>query len=80
MKDALTSAEAVDYLDFNPEVGESGVTLLGLKPEQLQKNDAHKMVKMILPNSFQSYINFTQSVSISCSSFYIKGASARNYS
>ncbi|CAB4011961.1 HAUS augmin-like complex subunit 4 [Paramuricea clavata] len=44
MKEALTSAEAVDYLDFNPEVGGLDVTLLGLKADQLHKNDAHKMV------------------------------------
>ncbi|CAB4037366.1 Hypothetical predicted protein, partial [Paramuricea clavata] len=43
MKEALTSAEAVDYLDFNPEVGGLDVTLLGLKADQLHKNDAHKM-------------------------------------
>jgi hypothetical protein len=48
MKEALTSAEAVDYLDFNPEVGGSDVTLLGLKADQLHKNDAHKMVGILV--------------------------------
>ena len=44
MKEALTSAEIADYLDFNPEIGGSDVTLLGLKADQLHQNDSHKMV------------------------------------
>ena len=44
MKEALTSSEVLDYLDFNPEIAGSDVTLLGLKADQLHPNDSHKMV------------------------------------
>ena len=44
MKRSLTAAETVHYLDFNPEVSGSDVTLFGLKAKQLKENDAHKMV------------------------------------
>ena len=44
MKEALISSEVLDYLDFNPEIGGSDVTLLGLKADQLHPNDSHKMV------------------------------------
>ena len=56
MKEALTTAELVDYLDFNPEVGGSDVTLLGLKAEQLHQHDAHKMVNSIVLTTLAFFI------------------------
>ena len=42
LKGSLTQAEAVNYLDFNPEESNENVTLLGLKPEHLLHKDSHK--------------------------------------
>ncbi|XP_028392642.1 HAUS augmin-like complex subunit 4 [Dendronephthya gigantea] len=44
MKEALISAEAVDYLDFNPEISGTDVTLLGLKADRLHQSDPNKML------------------------------------
>ena len=54
MKEALTSSEVVDYLDFNPEIAGSDVTLLGLKADQLHPNDSHKMVNTNLRSTIHT--------------------------
>ena len=58
MKEALISAEAVDYLDFNPEISGTDVTLLGLKADRLYPNDANKMVKISIDSAMFTFITF----------------------
>ncbi|KAK3726769.1 hypothetical protein QZH41_010411 [Actinostola sp. cb2023] len=52
LQTAISSAEAVDYLDFTPEGGDE-VTLLGLKPEELLPSSAHLRNQQ---QSFQQHV------------------------